>query len=109
MTCAETRRQLPEPEPALVAQVEEHLAVCPPCRGEQEALREVDRRIEQLGQHRLRLADKVLDAALSGDMLPLDRATPLAINRMRSALWLGAALFAVLCLFLMLWSFFRLR
>lgn len=109
MTCAETRRQLPEPEPARLAQVEEHLALCPPCRGEQEALREVDRRIEQLGQHRLRLADKVLDAALQGGALPLDRPAPLALQRMRRALWLGAAVFGVLCLFVMLWSFFRLR
>ncbi len=109
MTCAETRRQLPEPEPALIAQVEEHLALCPPCRGEQEALREVDRRIEQLGQHRLRLADKVLDAASAGVLLSVDRPAPLSLHRMRSALWLGAAVFGVLCLFLMLWSFFRLH
>ncbi|MFO0573155.1 MAG: hypothetical protein U1A78_04085 [Polyangia bacterium] len=52
MTCAETRRLLPAPEPQLVAAVTEHLADCAPCRAESDALREVDRRLVRLGQIR---------------------------------------------------------
>lgn len=65
MTCAETRRLLPEPEPAFLDAVSEHLSRCLPCRVEQEALREIDRRMSQLGQHRSDLAATVLDAAAS--------------------------------------------
>lgn len=52
MTCAETRRLLPAPEPQLQAAVTEHLADCAPCRAESDALREVDRRLVRLGQIR---------------------------------------------------------
>lgn len=62
MTCAETRRQLPEPDPAHLQAVSDHVAICPPCRVEQEDLREIDRRVHQLGQHRLAAAQKMLQA-----------------------------------------------
>ena len=105
MTCAETRRQLPEPEPAVIAQVDDHLSLCPPCRGEQAALREVDRRIEQLGQHRLRHAAQVLDAVV---IVEPDR---LALDRAKGSLWrvAGVSVIAVAALFLTLLVFFHLR
>jgi anti-sigma factor RsiW len=107
MTCAETRRQLPEPEPAIVAQVEEHLALCPPCRVEQEALREVDRRIEQLGEHRLRMAGQVLDAVHRAAPRPL----PLLLPEKSAPLsrLIGGAMIGVAVVFLALLAFFRLR
>jgi len=52
MTCAETRRQLPEPEPTLATEVEAHLSSCAPCRGECESLKEVERRLERLAAAR---------------------------------------------------------
>jgi anti-sigma factor RsiW len=52
MTCAETRRLLPAPDPQLGAAVTEHLADCAPCRAESDALKEVDRRLVRLGQIR---------------------------------------------------------
>ena len=52
MTCAETRRQLPEPEPALQAAVTEHLSDCVACRTESDSLKEVDRRLQRLCEAR---------------------------------------------------------
>lgn len=52
MTCAETRRQLPEPEPALQAAVADHLADCVACRTESDSLKEVDRRLQRLAETR---------------------------------------------------------
>jgi anti-sigma factor RsiW len=52
MTCAETRRQLPEPEPALQAAVSEHLSDCVACRTESDSLKEVDRRLQRLCEAR---------------------------------------------------------
>ena len=96
MTCAETRRQLPEPEPVHVASVSEHLASCPPCRVEQEALREVDRRLEQLGEHRLAAAAQVL-AKTRGP----SPHTPILPTQPTIAVWkmVGAAVLGVLRLF----------
>ena len=90
MTCAETRRQLPEPEPTHLDRVTEHLALCPPCRIEQEALREVDRRLDQLGEHRLTAASHVL-AAVQSPAFPLRQKTqqPVSIWRVAFAALLG--------------------
>jgi hypothetical protein len=52
MTCAETRRQLPAPEPGQAAQSDQHIADCAPCRSELDSLREVDRRVQRLGEAR---------------------------------------------------------
>ena len=105
MTCAETRRQLPEPDPAALGQVEQHLLTCPPCRVEQQALREVDRRIEQLGQHRLQLASQVLQVSRTPSPLPLlPRSKTSPLLRLTGLALVGAGL-----LFLVLLAFFRVR
>ena len=57
MICAEVRRRLPEPDGERLSEVTAHLASCPPCRGEADALREVDRRLVLLGQARARIAE----------------------------------------------------
>ncbi len=103
MTCAETRRQLPEPEPANLARVSEHLALCPPCRIEQEALREVDRRLDQLGEHRLAAASQVLPL-VQGPASPLRQKTPQPVSIWRIA---SAALLGILLLFGALLLLFR--
>lgn len=104
MTCAETRRQLPEPEPVHVASVSEHLASCPPCRIEQEALREVDRRLEQLGDHRLSAIAHLRDAARSPSPLSIRHTPPHAIATWRMVF---VAMLGVLLLFGTLLLFFR--
>lgn len=58
MTCAETRRQLPEPDPALAPQVEAHLDGCGPCRVESDALKEIDRRLLRLAATRRATAEQ---------------------------------------------------
>lgn len=60
MTCAETRRLLPAPEPQYQAAVSEHLGGCTPCRTESEALREVDRRLVRIGEIRAQHAETAL-------------------------------------------------
>ncbi len=103
MTCAETRRQLPEPEPTNLARVTEHIALCPPCRIEQEALREVDRRLDQLGEHRLTAASQFLSAVQS-PAFPLRQKTPQPVSIWRVAF---AALLGILFVFGTLLFLFR--
>jgi hypothetical protein len=66
MTCAETRRQLPEPEPGLLADCTQHLEDCGPCRSELDSLRQVDRRLHRLGEARKAAAQAALSMLRSG-------------------------------------------
>jgi predicted anti-sigma-YlaC factor YlaD len=82
MTCAEARRQLPAPEAVHAAAVAAHLADCNPCRAEHDALKEVDRRLQRLGQARVLKAQPALGLlteraqAQLGLPLPVPRARP---------------------------------
>ena len=99
MTCAEARRQLPAPEAVHAAAVAVHLSDCGPCRVESDALKEVDRRLQRLGQARVLRAQPVLPAltqrALAQLGLPL--ATPARRPR-----WL-VALLALVAVAALLW------
>lgn len=91
MTCAETRRQLPAPEAAAVALVAAHLEECGPCRAESDALKEVDRRLQRLGQQRLESCEQAgaqLDRQIQERLGLLQPPAP-PLSR---ALWWGAAL-----------------
>lgn len=99
MNCAEVRRQLPEPDAAVLAAVEEHLTDCNPCRAESEALIEVDRRLIRLGQQRLtnsEAAARSLAQVAFTQLGPVQPSQPESFRYLRwlsiASLLLGAAL-----------------
>jgi anti-sigma factor RsiW len=108
MTCAETRRLLPAPEPQHQAAVSEHLHGCTPCRAESEALREVDRRLVRLGEIRashgataLRRLDQRLTEQLglpgpSRRAVPTSRALIIGLGALTAAVLLLLALAVLL-------------
>ncbi len=104
MTCAETRRQLPAPESGAAAAVAEHLHECVPCRAESDALKEVDRRLQRLGQGRLdglTAAAPALDRQLQEQLGLLQPAQPAQPRARLLALAVLGLLLALVAAFLL--------
>ena len=107
MTCAETRRQLPAPEPQQLAAVTEHLADCAPCRTESDALKEVDRRLVRLGQIRTQNAAAAVrrfEQRLTEQLgLPGPARRPAPVSRRSLATFALLVLGGVMALLAVLW------
>ena len=99
MTCAEARRQLPAPEDVHAAAVAAHLLDCVPCRAENDALKEVDRRLQRLGQARVQSAQPALLALTQRAQAQLGIPKPTPVARPR---WLFM-LMGLLAVFALLW------
>ncbi len=100
MTCAETRRQLPAPEAVHAAEVAVHLSDCGPCRIENDALKEVDRRLQRLGQARVLRAQPALTALTQRAQAQLGLPLPAPATRPR---WLLGVLGLVVVVALLWW------
>ena len=92
MTCAEARRQLPAPEAVHAAAVAMHLSDCGPCRVESDALKEVDRRLQRLGQARVVRAQPALAALTQRAQVQLGLPQPALSKRPRWLLLLSVLL-----------------